>query len=110
MRPAPQCFVQVNVTGEVQKGGCAPDEVDALVETCRANGCEVAGLMTVPPAIGDPRPVFARLRRFTDDLGLQVCSMGMSGDFELAIAEGSTMVRVGTAIFGPRPGPDDARR
>jgi uncharacterized pyridoxal phosphate-containing UPF0001 family protein len=46
----------------------------------------------------------------TDDLGLPVCSMGMSGDFELAIAEGSTMVRVGTAIFGPRPGPDGARR
>jgi hypothetical protein len=108
--PGAAVLVQVNVTGEVQKGGCAPDEVDALVETCRANGCEVAGLMTVPPAVGDPRPVFASLRRITDDLGLQVCSMGMSGDFELAIAEGSTMVRVGTAIFGPRPGPDGARR
>jgi PLP dependent protein len=103
-------LVQVNVTGEVQKGGCAPDEVDALVATCRANGCEVAGLMTVPPAASDPRPVFARLRRMTDDLGFQVCSMGMSGDFELAIAEGSTMVRVGTAIFGPRPSPGGARR
>jgi PLP dependent protein len=108
--PGAAVLVQVNVTGEVQKGGCAPHEVEALVESCRANGCEVAGLMTVPPAVGDPRPVFARLRRMTDDLGLQVCSMGMSGDFELAIAEGSTMVRVGSAIFGPRPGPDGARR
>ena len=51
-----------------------------------------------------------RLRRMTDDLALRVCSMGMSGDFELAIAEGATMVRVGTAIFGPRPGRADARR
>ena len=59
---------------------------------------------------GDPRPVFARLRRMTDDLGLSVCSMGMSGDFESAIAEGATMVRVGSAIFGPRPGSGGARR
>jgi uncharacterized pyridoxal phosphate-containing UPF0001 family protein len=66
--------------------------------------------MTVPPLAGDPRPVFARLRRMTDDLGLRVCSMGMSGDFEVAIAEGATMVRVGSAIFGPRPGAADARR
>jgi uncharacterized pyridoxal phosphate-containing UPF0001 family protein len=66
--------------------------------------------MTVPPATADPRPVFARLRRMTDDLGLSVCSMGMSGDFEIAIAEGATMVRIGSAVFGPRPGSADARR
>jgi len=76
----------------------------------RAEGCLVEGLMTIPPTVGDPRAVFARLRRMTDDLGLGVCSMGMSGDFELAIAEGATMVRVGGAIFGPRPGGVDARR
>ncbi len=52
--------------------------------------------MTVPEAAGDPRPVFARLRQMADDLGLRDCSMGMSGDFEIAIAEGATMVRVGT--------------
>jgi len=108
--PGASVLVQVNVTGEPQKGGCAPDEVESLVVACRAHGCRVEGLMTVPPALGDPRPVFARLRRMTDDLGLRVCSMGMSGDYELAIAEGSTMVRVGSAIFGPRPGPADARR
>jgi hypothetical protein len=66
--------------------------------------------MTVPEAVGDPRPAFARLRRMTDDLGLAECSMGMSGDYEAAIAEGATMVRVGSAIFGPRPGSADARR
>jgi hypothetical protein len=54
--------------------------------------------------------VFARLRYMTDDLGLRVCSMGMSGDYEVAIAEGATMVRVGSAIFGPRPGAANARR
>jgi pyridoxal phosphate enzyme (YggS family) len=108
--PGAAVLVQVNVTGEAQKGGCAPDEAEALVDLCRAHGCQVEGLMTVPPAAGDPRPVFARLRRMTDDLHLRVCSMGMSGDFELAIAEGATMVRVGAAIFGPRPGRADARR
>jgi len=108
--PGAAVLVQVNMTGEVQKGGCAPDETDALVQACRAQGCLVEGLMTIPPAVGDPRAVFARLRRMTDDLGLGVCSMGMSGDFELAIAEGSTMVRVGGAIFGPRPGVGGARR
>jgi uncharacterized pyridoxal phosphate-containing UPF0001 family protein len=66
--------------------------------------------MTVPPAAGDPRPVFARLREMADDRGLQVRSMGMSGDYEVAISEGATMVRVGSAIFGPRPGSADARR
>jgi hypothetical protein len=108
--PGAVVLVQVNVAGEAQKGGCAPGETDALVETCRAHGCRVEGLMTVPPAVGDPRPVFARLRQMTDDLGLRVCSMGMSGDYEIAIAEGATMVRVGSAIFGPRPGGVGARR
>jgi PLP dependent protein len=108
--PGAAVLVQVNMTSEVQKGGCTPDETDALVQTCRAQGCLVEGLMTIPPAVGDPRAVFARLRRMTDELGLGVCSMGMSGDFELAIAEGATMVRVGGAIFGPRPGVGGARR
>jgi pyridoxal phosphate enzyme (YggS family) len=103
-------LVQVNVTGEVQKGGCAPDDTESLIETCRAYGCHVEGLMTVPAAQDDPRPAFARLRRMTDDLGLGVCSMGMSGDYEAAIAEGATMVRVGSAIFGPRPERPGARR
>jgi pyridoxal phosphate enzyme (YggS family) len=108
--PGAAVLVQVNVAGEVQKGGCAPDALDAVIEACRAHGCRVDGLMTVPPAVGDPRPVFARLREMADDRGLQVRSMGMSGDYEVAISEGATMVRVGSAIFGPRPGSADARR
>jgi hypothetical protein len=108
--PGAEVLVQVNVAGEAQKGGCAPGEVNGLVDACRTHGCRVAGLMTVPPASGDPRPVFSRLRALTSDLGLEVCSMGMSGDYEAAISEGATMVRVGRAIFGPRPGPADARR
>jgi hypothetical protein len=108
--PGASVLVQVNVTGESQKGGCAPADAPALVDACETHACRVQGLMTVPPAVGDPRPVFARLRRMTDDLGLVTCSMGMSGDYEAAVAEGATMVRVGSAIFGPRPGPGDARR
>ena len=103
-------LVQINVTGEAQKGGCAPEAAGAVIDACRAHGCVVEGLMTVPPAEGDPRAVFARVRQMTDDLGLRVCSMGMSGDYEVAIAEGATMVRVGSAIFGPRQSHADARR
>ena len=98
------------MAGEAQKGGCAPGEVAELVETATGCGCDVQGLMTVPPASGDPRPVFDQLRIMTDDLGLPVCSMGMSGDYEAAIGAGATMVRVGSAIFGPRRPPPDARR
>jgi PLP dependent protein len=108
--PGAAVLVQINVTGEAQKGGCAPENAGALVDACRANGCVVEGLMTVPPAAGDPRPVFARVRQMTDDLGLRVCSMGMSGDYEIAITEGATLVRVGSAIFGPRQSRADARR
>jgi pyridoxal phosphate enzyme (YggS family) len=108
--PGAAVLVQVNMTGEPQKGGCPPDEAAALVDACRAQALRVDGLMTVPALAGDPRPVFAGVRKMTDDLGLRVCSMGMSGDYEVAIAEGATMVRVGSAIFGPRPGAADARR
>ena len=108
--PGSAVLVQINVTGEAQKGGCAPESAGAVVDACRANGCVVEGLMTVPPAEGDPRAVFARVRRMTDDLGLRVCSMGMSGDYEIAVAEGATMVRVGSAIFGPRQSGAGARR
>ena len=106
-------LIQVKLRGEAQKGGVAPDQVAALLEECR--GCErirVIGLMTVPPASDDPeasRPVFADLRELRAELrekpggeALRELSMGMSADFEVAIEEGATIVRVGTAIFGPR--------
>jgi uncharacterized pyridoxal phosphate-containing UPF0001 family protein len=85
-------------------------EIAGLVARCRAHGLDVEGLMTVPPDGADPSPIFATVRRLSDELGLATCSMGMSGDYERAIRAGATMVRVGSAIFGPRPADSDARR
>ena len=108
-----EVLLQVNVSGEPQKSGAAPDEVAALLAACAPLGhLRVAGLMTVPEVSDDPeatRPAFARLRALRDALrerpggaGLRELSMGMSADFEVAIEEGATLVRVGTALFGPR--------
>ncbi len=104
--PGAAVLIQVNLTGEEHKGGCAPIDVLALVKRAEQVGLDVRGLMGVGPE-GDPeraRPGFARLRALVDDLGLVECSMGMSADLEVAVAEGATIVRVGTALFGPRPG------
>lgn len=98
-------LVQVNLGDEPQKGGCAPVAVARLVDHARSLGLAVDGLMTVPPARVDPRPFFARLRAMADELGLSQLSMGMTADFEVAIEEGATIVRVGRAIFGDRPIP-----
>ncbi|MEO0326024.1 MAG: YggS family pyridoxal phosphate-dependent enzyme [Myxococcota bacterium] len=99
-------LVQVNVAGEAQKSGAAPADLPALVREIRAlPALRLEGLMTVPPA-GDPeraRPVFRSLRELAAKEGLAALSMGMSADLEVAIEEGATLVRVGTAIFGPRP-------
>ena len=95
--------MEVNVGGEAQKGGCPLGETPALVDHAREQGLDVAGLMTVAPASGDPRPVFAGLATLAGRLGLAELSMGMTGDFEAAIEEGATIVRIGTALFGPRP-------
>jgi uncharacterized pyridoxal phosphate-containing UPF0001 family protein len=108
--PGAAVLVQVNVGNEAQKGGCTVNDTPALIEHCWSAGLNVQGLMTVPPASGDPRPWFAMLRRLVEHNGLSTCSMGMTGDFEAAISEGATMVRVGTAVFGPRPTEPDARR
>jgi len=103
--PGAAVLVQVNVSDEPQKGGCAPDATADLVAALVDEGLDVQGLMTVgrtgSPA--DARSGFALLRRLADDLHLPVRSMGMSGDLEAAVAEGATMVRVGSALFGPRP-------
>jgi PLP dependent protein len=99
-------LVQVNVGEEPQKGGVHPDELKPLLDAM--TGCrnlDVRGLMCIPPAAESAevsRKWFRRLRELRDAAGLEHCSMGMSGDFEVAIEEGATMVRVGTAIFGPR--------
>jgi pyridoxal phosphate enzyme (YggS family) len=97
-------LLEVNVAGEGTKSGCAPEAVPRLVSVVRAlPGLELRGLMCIPPAEGDPRPHFRALRAMARELSLPDLSMGMSGDWEAAIAEGSTLVRIGTAIFGPRP-------
>ncbi len=100
--PGATVMVQVNVTGAPQRNGCAFDEVPALVDGLREHDLDVRGLMCVGPR-DDPRPAFARLARAAKDAGLAELSMGMSGDFEVAVQEGSTMLRLGTALFGPRP-------
>lgn len=103
--PGAIVLVQVDATGEAGKGGCPVAEVPGLVDVARDAGLRVAGLMTVGPTEGGPeaaRPVFRTVRRLTDELGLATCSMGMSADLDVAVDEGATEVRVGTALFGPR--------
>lgn len=103
-----QVLLQVNVTGEEGKGGCQPAEVGSLCHAAKDLGIEVLGLMTVGPTNEDPvvtRTTFRTLRTLVNEHGLQLCSMGMTGDLEIAVEEGSTMVRVGSALFGNRPSP-----
>jgi len=105
-----ELLVEVNVAGEAQKSGCAPGDLPRVLEAIAASSALAAhGLMTVPPAVDDAaeaRRFFAELRALRDRhasaLGRGELSMGMSHDFEVAIAEGATLVRVGTAIFGAR--------
>jgi len=100
---SPDLLVQVNVGDEPQKAGIPTGEADAFITACRTRfGASLAGLMCIPPAEGDPGPHFAWLAACAARHGLAVLSMGMSGDFETAIAHGATHVRVGTAIFGQR--------
>lgn len=104
--PGARILVQVDTTGDPGKGGCPPAGVAGLVERARAAGLIVEGLMSVGPTTGAPedaRPGFRTVRALVDELALAVCSMGMSGDLEVAVEEGSTEVRVGTALFGRRP-------
>jgi pyridoxal phosphate enzyme (YggS family) len=100
--PGARVLVEVNLAGEEQKGGCAPGDAARLVDAFRHSGLRVEGLMTIPPAREDPRPWFAALRELAGDLGVHELSMGMTEDFEAAVAEGATMVRIGRAIFGAR--------
>jgi pyridoxal phosphate enzyme (YggS family) len=105
-------LVQVNVSGERAKNGCEFDEAPALVDGLSDLGLAVRGLMAVGPT-GAPelaRPGFRRLAALADRLGLRERSMGMTDDLEVAVQEGTTMVRVGRALFGPRPEQPDLRR
>ena len=100
----PACLVEVNTGAESQKSGVTPDEADRFIADCRDRlGLPVVGLMCIPPQEGDPAPHFARLVEIARRNGLARLSMGMSADYETAIREGATHVRIGTAIFGARP-------
>ena len=100
---APDILVQVNTGAEAQKAGVLPDDVDRLVQAAQGRyGLNVRGLMCIPPAADDPVIHFEQLRNLAERNGLSVLSMGMSGDYEAAIARGATHIRVGSALFGER--------
>jgi len=98
----PDCFIQVNVGDEPQKGGCAVAALPGLIAEARAAGLPLAGLMCVPPAGVEAAPYFALAARLARDHGLAGLSMGMSQDYTTAVLLGATHVRVGTALFGAR--------
>jgi pyridoxal phosphate enzyme (YggS family) len=99
----PKLLVQINIGDEPQKAGVATNEADDFIrESKRRFGEALVGIMCIPPVDRDPIPYFRRTVAIADEHGLPVRSMGMSGDFEVAIEEGATHVRIGSAIFGPR--------
>lgn len=103
--PGADVMIQVNISGEETKGGCPLAETEQLASTAAEAGLNLVGLMGVGP-LGPPeeaRSNFRALRRMVDSLGLAHCSMGMTDDLEVAVAEGATMVRIGRSLFGERP-------
>lgn len=104
---SPRLFIQINTGEEPQKAGVAPQDSDQFIQVCRDQyGLSVEGLMCIPPVGEAPAPHFALLGKIAQRNGLKSLSMGMSADFESAIALGATHVRVGSAIFGSRAGHD----
>ena len=104
--PFASIMLQVNTTGEPSKAGCDPSDVPKLLARARTGGLLVSGLMTIGPTSGDvdlTRRAFGLLNDLANELGLLERSMGMSGDFEIAVEQGATLVRMGTALFGNRP-------
>ncbi len=98
----PDCYLQVNIGEEPQKGGCAIGDIAAMLAQARAAGLPIVGLMCVPPAAIEPAPFFALAGKLAKTHALTRLSMGMSGDFETAVMLGATVVRVGSALFGSR--------
>lgn len=96
------CFIQVNIGDEAQKGGCPIGELPEFLAKVRNADVPIAGLMCLPPVDTEPAPFFAFLAKLAADNGVEGLSMGMSGDYEIAVQLGSTHVRVGTALFGAR--------
>jgi pyridoxal phosphate enzyme (YggS family) len=101
-----RALIQVNLSGETGKSGVRESDVGGLIETAKGmDNVKIEGLMTITPFFDDPekaRPFYGRLTALGNEFGLKELSMGMTGDFEVAVEEGATMVRVGTAIFGER--------
>lgn len=98
-----ECFVQVNIGGEAQKSGIGQSEVVRFVQACRETyGLNIVGLMCIPPADEAPGPYFALMNGLAKEAGVDQLSMGMSADFEVAVAMGASHVRVGSALFGDR--------
>lgn len=104
----PDLFIQVNTGEEIQKSGVVPEELDPLVADTRRLGLPLVGLMCIPPVEEEAALHFGLLANLAERNGLSGLSMGMSGDFETAIALGATHVRIGTAVFGERPRPHAA--
>ena len=102
---SPDLFIQVNTGEEPQKAGILPDDLDAFVAECRSLDLPLQGLMSIPPVEEEPSLHFALLAKMAARNGLTGLSMGMSGDFESAIALGATHIRVGSAVFGARQAP-----
>jgi pyridoxal phosphate enzyme (YggS family) len=99
-----RCLVQINIGSEPQKAGIAPELADAFIRACiEEHRLNIIGVMCIPPVEEDPAPYFEELRAIASRNNLPEISMGMSGDYETALAHGATMVRVGSAIFGSRP-------
>jgi hypothetical protein len=98
----PDCFVQVNIGDEPQKGGCAVADLPDFLKLCREANLPIIGLMCIPPADVEPAPYFALLAKLARTHGLAELSMGMSSDYPTAVTLGATHVRVGTALFGER--------
>ena len=110
--PGAKVFVEVNLTGSPTRPGCAPEALDGLVEACRLLPLDLAGLMTVAPQGDTERAAesFRWLGSAARRLGLGELSMGMSDDFEVAVREGATTLRLGRVLFGPRPSRDAVQR
>ena len=110
--PGAKVLVQVDLSGDPGRSGVAPGMVSAVVTQCGAVGLDVLGLMCVAPLPGggapDPATAFARVSHMADELGLEHRSMGMSDDFEAAVRSGSTIIRIGSALFGARPQKESA--
>lgn len=102
-RAQPRLFVQVNTGREAQKSGVWPEHLPDLLTCCREHGLTISGLMAIPPVHDNPEPHFRLLVALAQRHGLNELSMGMSSDFSTAIACGATYIRIGSALFGPRP-------